>query len=338
MNTEAKPIQYDKSLPYQMQSALDYLNRYISETEQKVKDANSKIEAITNVKPFQPLLPYHYNTTCKDKFLKSEYNSLKGGYVTTVLGKIEEVNEYWEKDKEIQKQNEVIGENNQKNLKLATDFLLKLGLVKTKWERKNTRSYKSVEVTQEWVNELGALAVTPAYSKTEIDRFYTNVIDKINEDKAAKIKLEADKKAQEAAVITQQEKIALTVKMVDKYKLQFNQPIPEVNDVIDELAKLNKYLYLAYYLEKNRRNWNDGYSYAQSGLEFFLSNSDSKMQETDSAIYNDISQYFEDFNDGRVFRDCTWNYSKLYEIVANQNKELYDDWSKLRQFEDYGAY
>jgi len=91
----------------------------------------------------------------------------------------------------------------------------------------------------------------------------------------------------------------------------------------------NKYLRLAYYLNKNRNDWSDGHSYAESGLSGF-----AVEKQIDSDIYNDISSYIDDGwdGDGRVFRDCKYNYTVLYGMV--EDKSLVDLIQRLMVYED----
>jgi hypothetical protein len=94
-------------------------------------------------------------------------------------------------------------------------------------------------------------------------------------------------------------------------------------DLREILLKKNKYLRLAYFLEKNRGDWTDGPSYAENGLSGFT-------VETldDHLIFVDINDLIEDWGgDGRCFRDCTWNYGRIYsEFVP---PELLADFQQL---------
>ena len=84
---------------------------------------------------------------------------------------------------------------------------------------------------------------------------------------------------------------------------------------------------MAYYLEKNRNDWNDGCTYAEIGLRNF-----NIENELDQKIYDDIIHYiynWGDYMDGRCFRDCKYNYSELYDIVAEQDPDLYKDFQVI---------
>lgn len=95
------------------------------------------------------------------------------------------------------------------------------------------------------------------------------------------------------------------------------------------LAK-DKYLHLAYWLERNRGDWNDDYSYAETGLNgFSVEDGNVVDQEIEKCIQECIDSA-EDGVDGRIFRDCEYNYSVLYGMVKDQT--LLDDLQKVKEW------
>lgn len=138
------------------------------------------------------------------------------------------------------------------------------------------------------------------------ERWYQEFLQRV-----AKWQQEIDSKAQaeeqakakdKARIEAESRRIALCL----KYGLD---PVTTLEGDLRELILgKNKYLRLAYYLEKNRGDWNDGPSFAECGLNGF-----SIDTPDDQLIYDDINGYIVDWDgDGRVFRDCTWNYSRIY--------------------------
>jgi hypothetical protein len=96
----------------------------------------------------------------------------------------------------------------------------------------------------------------------------------------------------------------------------------------DLLLGKNKYLRLAYYLERNRGDWSEGSDFAEMGLDGF-----SIETGDDRKIYEDINGHITNWDgDGRVFRDCTWNYSRIYaefvpaELLADFQSVKTDDY------------
>lgn len=95
------------------------------------------------------------------------------------------------------------------------------------------------------------------------------------------------------------------------------------NDVFNELLSRDKYLALGHALFSNRCDWSDGCSYAKEGISYF-----TVENSLDSAISAEIWELVNSWDgDGRCFRDCLYNYDKLFALV---NSELYKDYVKIR--------
>jgi hypothetical protein len=86
-------------------------------------------------------------------------------------------------------------------------------------------------------------------------------------------------------------------------------------DILEAMFKQDKYLALAYFLEKNRGDWSDGYNYAEQGLGWFTVETpeDKEIADEIQAIIDD-----DDGCDGRNFRDCEHNYDVLYSMVKDE--------------------
>lgn len=183
------------------------------------------------------------------------------------------------------------------------------------------RSIKRVETTAAWVVELyRAIPCTNYTIKDEYDRYLRAV-----QDWRKEIEMHArqEKIAQEN-LVKENERINTLAYLRVKYKLDMNS---DQEEILEHLLSLNKYLYLAHYLEKNRGDWNDGASYAKFGLKFF--NSQTSENDTDDEIYAEISDLVSNFEDGWVFRDCKYNYDVLFSMVPT---DLMEDYGKLTPF------
>lgn len=100
-----------------------------------------------------------------------------------------------------------------------------------------------------------------------------------------------------------------------------------IEEALDNLLSQNKYLHLAHFLVKNRGDWNEGYSYAQSGLMGFTIET-----EDDKLIYDEINGIIHDSSDGidgRKFRDCNWNYSVLFGMV---DKDILNKYNIIQKY------
>lgn len=105
-----------------------------------------------------------------------------------------------------------------------------------------------------------------------------------------------------------------------------------IEEKLSEILKQDKYLYLAYFMKKNRGDWSDGTHYASIGLNNF------KIEtEKDSDIYDCVSKLINEWDgDGRCFRDCEYSYDILYEMVDvdimskyTKLDTLHEEWIRL---------
>lgn len=96
--------------------------------------------------------------------------------------------------------------------------------------------------------------------------------------------------------------------------LRYGLPIEsEWSDVLEDLRKRDQRLDLAVAMEDVRGDWNEGCYPVNNALERFTIRTDE-----DKDIANDVLGCTHDFEDGRVFRDISWSYSRLYASVADQ--------------------
>lgn len=83
-------------------------------------------------------------------------------------------------------------------------------------------------------------------------------------------------------------------------------------DIFLEIINKNKYLDLAHAMNRVRGDWSEGCDIVIRALNRF----DGQMtSNTDNDISSDVWSCVENFEDGRVFRDTTWNYTKIFELV-----------------------
>lgn len=115
-------------------------------------------------------------------------------------------------------------------------------------------------------------------------------------------------------------KLILLGRMSSKYNCS-----EDIHSIIEALCSKDKYFALAYWLLRNRTNWHDGPACAEQGLSYFL----PLETEEDQLIHDEISGFCEDWDgDGRVFRDCTYNYTFLFEKAA---PEIMADYNLLEK-------
>lgn len=100
----------------------------------------------------------------------------------------------------------------------------------------------------------------------------------------------------------------------------------EWSDVLEVLDNKDKYFKLARAMEETRNDWNDGYGRVQYAISGFQVETEEDKEIFDE-IY-DLSHDYEDI-DGRVFRDCEYNYSFLYGKVS---EEILNDYETLKNY------
>ncbi|MBR0947247.1 hypothetical protein ABIF65_003791 [Bradyrhizobium japonicum] len=99
----------------------------------------------------------------------------------------------------------------------------------------------------------------------------------------------------------------------------------EWSDVLKELRGRDKRLDLALAMEDTRGDWSDGFYRVRYAIDRFKLETDQ-----DKEILADILPLLSgDEEDGRIFRDTTWNYNALYELV--EDKQLVTDARLARQ-------
>lgn len=100
----------------------------------------------------------------------------------------------------------------------------------------------------------------------------------------------------------------------------------EWSDVLEVLDNKDKYFKLARAMEETRNDWNDGYGRVQYAISGF-----QVETEEDKEIFESIHElaYESEDIDGRVFRDCEFNYSFLYGKVS---EEILNDYETLKSY------
>lgn len=204
------------------------------------------------------------------------------------------------------------------NTKLKDTFFniaKQLGLQTTGGRYKRSK-YETYHL--EWYRELSGMFETshsaPYESsyrerKSSIASYYNKIKDAI-----AKIQLEdagraalAEKKRREDAKL--QELIAKYIEEPGDYTW---------NDLLEDVLSQDQYLKVAHLMAETRNGGSyKAVYYAASGLP---------DPEIADAILKTCANWE---GDGRIFRDCEYNHSVLFAIVAKQNKELYDDYETI---------
>lgn len=202
----------------------------------------------------------------------------------------------------------------------AVAYLTNLGL-KPETRKWNGRKRKTVTEPSDWTLLIGT-QIPRADGRNEFDTKVKSLLHECDvresdAKKAAEMEqrmIEQDRK--------RKERDATVAVLGSKYGLPLTV---EYNEVLAAILEKDKYLRLAHWMERNREDWNDGSHYADIGLRTFAVETDQ-----DREVYRDIDGYITDWEgDGRIFRDCEWNYSRLFEIAREREPEVFLDYCKL---------
>lgn len=159
------------------------------------------------------------------------------------------------------------------------------------------------------------------------DYAYKNRIDTINrvkvsvtkwsQDAIASIR-ETEKFQQEQQRANKQSNFLATMRV--KYNLAFDA---DKEEIFRTFMSKCKYLHLADAMLKAREDFSEDYQVEYAISTFSIEN------DYDRAIYECITSCLEDYEDGRVFRDCEWNYGRIFELVTDDLLKDYNDYYKL---------
>lgn len=122
---------------------------------------------------------------------------------------------------------------------------------------------------------------------------------------------------EEKAQDEENKKITLIFELAKKQGYNKEADLENIQNFIYE----NKYLRLAKALNDVRNDWNDGCYLIENALSHF--SIDSILDENIVEDINEcIKAFYNGHTDGRVFRDCKYNYNYLYSLVPNEFLEI----------------
>jgi len=151
---------------------------------------------------------------------------------------------------------------------------------------------------------------------------------KIEKLKDKLLKVFLDKEKEEQKIIRIKKKENLIKNLAFKYKLEFDMTTNiDIYDVLEKLLSQNKYLALAYALEQNRSDWNNGCNYVENAIDSFKIET-KEDEEIEKEINSVIGENWD--GDGRIFRDINYSYDALYDLV--DNKDLIKDFYLIKEY------
>lgn len=218
-----------------------------------------------------------------------------------------------------------IAKENDQLLTNIFNLLEKAGIRRSHYGYKTKRSSKQTELYYNFPSEIRAQISTTYREDTleerkkellkQVDSIWNQEMKKVEDERKEKERVEKEKKENRTLAL-----------LLAKYDLDIES---DWEDLLDTIIEKNKYLFLAHRLEQNRGDWTDGCSYAESGLDNFTIET-----EEDQKIHENIYYYISTWDqhmDGRVFRDCTYDYGTIFGIAAEKDSDLYTDYETVKQ-------
>jgi hypothetical protein len=125
-----------------------------------------------------------------------------------------------------------------------------------------------------------------------------------------------------------EEKKSLVLKLAASMAASYGLPVTATSDeVFEAVLSADKYLNLAYWLQRNRNDWSDGPTYADIGLRSFGTGLET---DQDKEVFDAIQGLVTNWDgDGRCFQDCKWNYGRLFSLAKERNPKAAADYETL---------
>lgn len=293
---------------FNAKQAHEYVDRLLKEVETWQKKFE-ELQATFAGKKVQELKPYLLTTKRYADDIERDPSSARSA-----------INADYEKDKIIHEENRAIAESNAATVQAVITLIAGLGLPTrvSSWERGRIK-WKEAD----WKQFFNAV---PTMLKVNINDVYKDLIRRCDESEKKKAEADRQKKAAEEREQKKQE----TLKYIGTLEAKYGQSFSSPYEAKQFLLSKDKYLRLAYYLQKNRGDWSDGADYAREGLRDFTIETD-----VDRKIHAEISDIIMDFEDGRSFRDCEWNYTVLFGMSDETVKAEFDRLQELDPERDW---
>jgi len=234
-----------------------------------------------------------------------------------------EYEEIYKNNLKTEEHNKPIIEHNQKLGNKIIKTLLGCGLPQ---DKNVERRGKTVRVEAQWLQEFRSqlrLFTVCEYSFKDTWNNYEKARQQILDTKNSEVAV-AEKKRNEKERETQ---IAIAVAYAC-YVLKLDPAVYNtINKIVEHIETMDKYFNLAIAMEETRGDWSEGFGRVEEALGSF------KIEnKVDRKIYDDINECCNgEERDGRIFRDCEWNYDKIYALANPELVELYIKLNMLKQ-------
>lgn len=307
--------------------AFTFVKNKLELAEKRANDTFPSIQKLTDIKN-APITNVGISNAFTYNNYYSSYNKMTT--VDQIDKKLEEYKVMLENNiqviEETHKTNLAAIENN-KLVKDKVAFVMgQIGMPST-YSKSYYKSNRSRNMTTEtvragWYDDVARIAVSDGYeAKISAAKQAFESLKKKAEDEKRLIREQEQVKEKEEKA---RKEVLAKARLQVKYKLTEDS---DWDEVLEALDKKDKYFMLARAMNDVRNDWNDGFG----RVEWAISRFDVETEE-DKEIEAEINQILEsEEDDGRIFRDCAYNYSELY---AKANPEIMQDYETLKEYYD----
>jgi hypothetical protein len=298
----------------------------IDKALEKVSKLRSDIGSISEVKicPNFPFISIEDSYSQNSSYYSNSFNATNLSHVEKgyehAMKKIEDILKNVE---EVHSVNTEALKNNQETKQKIIDFMTTIGIPSnyTSYEYPTSRSKtkKSIPKTAGYISDINrVIALNDSY-ETRLSE-YKSMKEKITKE-YEKYKMEIQKR--EAETLKKEKEDNDRMELA-RFQVKYDSK-GYWDDILDIILNKNKYLRLAHFLLMNRNDWNDGYHYAECGINGF-----DVIDDIDQLIFNDIQDNIDNWDgDGRCFRDTTYSYDVLFGMVNDE--ELIKDYNSVME-------
>lgn len=280
----------------------EYLAKSAQSFVEKAKSLEAKLEAANQklgvMKPYEPITGGALNSV--DVSSDVDWGRYEAAYAEALP---------------IAKRNSEVAAHNEGVLRQIVTAITAAGIgTETKrWVRNKTKSE-----TADWLVLLRNAAPKCGTTEYSLNDRHTRLV--ASREEALK-KREANARAkQQAQEASDREKLKVA-RVVEVALAIGMDATSDIDEIKSELRKRDKYLDLAVAGVETRNDWSEGCYRVENALSRFTIETPA-----DQEIFDEWQSRCEDFDDGRVFRDCEHNYGV---VMGMASPELVALWTKL---------
>lgn len=247
----------------------------------------------------------------KTEHLTERYNN--------IVATLDEIDEF---QKKVDEQNVLLIENNKRIHQKVSLIMQGLGVgntfTTTEYSNRSTKA-KTVTHSAGYLCDLGRNVPVSVSGKIDTKGLRDSALRVWRQKNDTLLQKDRDEAKKKQALADLNKMAMLRVKYTP------DNPESEKEDILVGVLSKNKYLRLAHFLQMNRGDWTDGYDYAETGLNGFV-----VENEVDAEIEKDIQFHIDNWDgDGRIFRDCEYNYNVLFGMVDDE--QLMKDYNNINE-------